>query len=654
MPTEALEEKLERLPAAPGVYLMKDSRGEVIYVGKAVNLRSRVRSYFGRSSDTRAFIPFLESWLADLDTVVVTNEKEALLLENELIKRYQPRFNVLLKDDKNFICLRLDPAAEWPRLEVVRRFKRDGAMYFGPYASASSIRETLRIINRYFQLRTCSDHVLHHRRRPCLLHQIGRCPAPCVYDVSRTEYAESVREVALFLEGKGGELIDALRTRMKGAAQELRFEQAARLRDQLYAIERSLERQKIATTETIDQDVFGSHREADRLVVYVLYVRQGRLNGGQSFPFTGQEFPDEELLGSFVNLYYGEDNVLPDEVLLPLRPEGGLEPLAELLTEKRGRRVRVLVPRRGEKLRLVEMSAANARQAFLDQRRSRDELEAVLERLRERLHLSRVPRRMECFDISHFQGATIVASQVAMTEGELDRSRYRRFRIKSVHAQDDFASMYEVVSRRLRRGREATDLPDLLVIDGGKGQLASARAAMKDLGVSIDVVGLAKSREIDSDDRAAVSARSPERVFIPEKKDPIVLPQNSPELFLLMRIRDEAHRFAITYQQKLMRRRNFRSVLEDIPGVGEGRKKALLRAFGSLKRIREASIEELAAEAGLGTTLAERIHAHLHAPESELRREVAEGQVDEDAVREASLEDAATDGERGVEPEGSA
>jgi len=653
MPTEALEEKLERLPAAPGVYLMKDSRGEVIYVGKAVNLRSRVRSYFGRSSDTRAFIPFLESWLADLDTVVVTNEKEALLLENELIKRYQPRFNVLLKDDKNFICLRLDPAAEWPRLEVVRRFKRDGAMYFGPYASASSIRETLRIINRYFQLRTCSDHVLHHRRRPCLLHQIGRCPAPCVYDVSRTEYAESVREVALFLEGKGGELIDALRTRMKGAAQELRFEQAARLRDQLYAIERSLERQKIATTETIDQDVFGSHREADRLVVYVLYVRQGRLNGGQSFPFTGQEFPDEELLGSFVNLYYGEDNVLPDEVLLPLRPEGGLEPLAELLTEKRGRRVRVLVPQRGEKLRLVEMSAANARQALLDQRRSRDELEAVLERLRERLHLSRVPRRMECFDISHFQGATIVASQVAMTEGELDRSRYRRFRIKSVHAQDDFASMYEVVSRRLRRGREATDLPDLLVIDGGKGQLASARAAMKDLGVSIDVVGLAKSREIDSDDRAAVSARSPERVFIPEKKDPIVLPQNSPELFLLMRIRDEAHRFAITYQQKLMRRRNFRSVLEDIPGVGEGRKKALLRAFGSLKRIREASIEELAAEAGLGTTLAERIHAHLHAPESELRREVAEGQVDEDAVREASLEDAATDGERGVEPEGS-
>ncbi|HET6983342.1 MAG TPA: excinuclease ABC subunit UvrC, partial [Myxococcaceae bacterium] len=383
------------------------------------------------------------------------------------------------------------------------------------------------------------------------------------------------------------------------------------------------------------------HREADRLVVYVLYVRQGRLNGGQSFPFTGQEFPDEELLASFVNLYYGEDNVLPDEVLLPLRPEGGVEPLAELLTEKRGRRVKVLVPQRGEKLRLVEMSAANARQALLDQRRSRDELEAVLERLRDRLHLERIPRRMECFDISHFQGASIVASQVAMSEGELDRSRYRHFRIKSVQAQDDFASMYEVVSRRLRRGREAGDLPDLLVIDGGKGQLASARAAMKDVGVAIDVVGLAKSRELDSDDSAAVSARSPERVFIPEKRDPVVLPQNSPELFLLMRLRDEAHRFAITYQQKLMRRRNFKSVLEDIPGVGEGRKKALLRAFGSLKRIREASIEDLAGEAGLGTTLAERIHAHLHASDAELQREVAEGQVDGDAVREASLEDAA-------------
>jgi excinuclease ABC subunit C len=637
----ALQEKLERLPTEPGVYLMKDAKGEVIYVGKAVNLRSRVKSYFGRSSDTRAFIPFLESVLRDVETVVVSNEKEALLLENELIKRHQPRFNVLLKDDKNFICLRLDPTGEWPRLEVVRRFKRDGAMYFGPYASASSIRETLRIINRYFQLRTCSDHVLHHRRRPCLLHQIGRCPAPCVYDVSREEYAQSVQEVALFLEGRGRELVDLLSFRMKAAAEGLRFEQAARLRDQLLAIERSLERQKIATTEPIDQDVFGYHREADRLVVYVLYVRQGRLNGGQAFPFTGQEFPDQELVASFVNLYYDQDNVLPDEVLLPLRPEDGVQTLQELLTERRGRRVRVLVPQRGEKLRLVEMSAANARQALLDQRRSKDELEAVLERLRDRLHLAAVPRRMECFDISHFQGASIVASQVAMTEGELDRSRYRRFRIKSVQSQDDFASMHEVVIRRLKRGMAAGDLPDLLVLDGGKGQLASARAAMRDLGVQLDAVGLAKSRDLEADDQAEATARSPERVFLPDRKDPVVLPQNSPELFLLVRLRDEAHRFAITYQQKLMRRRNFRSVLEDIPGVGEGRKKALLRAFGSLKRIREASIEELASEAGVGTTLAERIHAHLHASDAELRREVAEGQVDGDAVREASLEDAA-------------
>jgi excinuclease ABC subunit C len=641
MPSERLEEKLERLPAEPGVYLMKDARGEVIYVGKAVNLRSRVKSYFGRSSDTRAFVPILEGVLHDVDTVLVSNEKEALLLENELIKRHQPRFNVLLKDDKNFICLRLDPAAEWPRLEVVRHFKRDGALYFGPYASASSIRETLRTINRYFQLRTCSDHTLHHRKRPCLLYQIGRCPAPCVYDVSREEYAQSVREVALFLEGKGSELLEALTERMKNAADVQRYEQAARLRDQLFAIERSLERQKIATTEPIDQDVFGFHREADRLVIYVLYVRQGRLNGGQAFPFTGQEFPDEELLASFVNLYYGQGNVLPDEVLLPLRPEGGVESLAELLTEKRGRRVRVLIPQRGEKLRLVEMSAANARQAMVDQRRSRDELEGVLDRLRDRLHLSRPPRRIECFDISHFQGSSIVASQVAMSDGELDRARYRHFRIKSVQVQDDFASMYEVVGRRLRRGLAEGELPDLLVIDGGKGQVASARAAMKDAGVQLDVVGLAKSRELEVDDQAGATARSPERVFLPERKDPIVLPQNSPELFLLVRIRDEAHRFAITYQQKLMRRRNFRSVLEDIPGVGEGRKKALLRAFGSLKRIREASIEELAAEAGLGTTLAERIHAHLHASEKELRREVSAGQVDEDAVREASLEDAA-------------
>jgi excinuclease ABC subunit C len=630
----ALQDKIANLPTEPGVYLMKDRSDEIIYVGKAVNLRSRVRSYFDRGGDTRAFVPLLERILGDLETVVVTNEKEALLLENELIKKHQPRFNVKLRDDKNFICLRLDLRQDYPRLEVVRRIEKDGALYFGPYSSASSIRETLRIINRYFQLRTCTDHVLHNRKRPCLLHQIGRCPAPCVYEVPREDYHRSAQEAVLFLEGKANELVARIKLRMQEAAKALRFEEAARIRDQLRAIERSLERQSVAVGDLVDQDVFGLYREGDRLLIYVLYVRHGRITGGQAFPFSGQEFPDEELIASFANLYYGNGNFVPKEVLLPLKPEG-IEGLAELLSDTRGDRVRIMIPQRGDKADLVRMATRNAEQAFAERKRDRDETLAVLEKLRDRLHLTRVPRRMECFDISHFQGSSIVASQVAVTDGETDKSRYRHFRIKSLESQDDFASMYEVISRRLRRGVKEEDHPDLLVIDGGKGQLGSAHAALKDAGLErrIDVVGLAKSRDLDSPHPDAPSVRSPERVFVLGQKDPIVLAQNSTELFLLTRMRDEAHRFAITYQQKLMRRRNFRSVLEDIPGVGEGRKKVLLREFGSLKRIREASIEELTEV--VGPAIAERIHGWLHAESS---KDLVE--AEDDAVREASLEDA--------------
>jgi excinuclease ABC subunit C len=624
-----LEAKLDTLPTEPGVYLMKDRQGEIIYVGKAVNLRNRVRSYFTRTGDTRAFVSLLDRFLGDIETVLVHNEKEALLLENELIKKHKPRFNVLLKDDKQYISLRLDRTQTYPRLEVVRRYQKDGARYFGPYSSASSIRETLRIINRFFHLRTCTDHVLANRKRPCLLHQIGRCPAPCVYPVPEHEYRKSVDEVILFLEGKAGELVDGLRARMKQASGELKFEEAARIRDQLLAIERSLERQKVATTDFKDQDVFAAHREGDRLLVYVLYVRQGRLNGGMAFPLGSQEFPDEELLPSFVNLYYDQGNFVPEEVLLPLDIEER-EGLEALLTERKGDKVRVMVPKRGEKRDLVEMAQKNAEQAVLERRRTKDETEVVLRRLQERLHLRNLPRRIECFDISHFQGASIVASQVAATDGEIDKSRYRRYRIKTLEKQDDFASMHEVITRRLKRGQEEADMPDLLVIDGGKGQLASALAAAKDLGVEgVDIISLAKSRDLEVHDRDEESARSPERVFIPNRKDPIVLRQNSAELYLLARLRDEAHRFAITFQQKSMRKNNFHSVLEDIPGVGDTRKKLLLRHFGSLKRVREADIEALAEV--LGPTVAERVHAALHGhPEDD----------PEDPIREASLADA--------------
>ncbi|GMU63088.1 MAG: UvrABC system protein C [Myxococcaceae bacterium] len=632
-----LEEKLDALPNRPGVYLMKDRSGRIIYVGKAVNLRNRVRSYFTRgSSDSRAFVALLDRVLADLETVVVSTEKEALLLENELIKKHRPRFNVQLRDDKNFLCLRLDTAHPYPRLETVRRPKRDGARYFGPYASANSIRETLRVVNRFFQLRTCADHVLENRKRPCLLHQIGRCPAPCVFPIPPEEYRKNVDAVILFLEGRSAPLIESLRARMKEASKKLEFEEAARLRDQVIALERSLERQAIATTDAIDQDVFGLYREADRITLYALYVRAGRLTGGRAHHFSS-DFPDEELVASFVNQYYADENFVPAEVLLPCAPNEP-EALAELLTESRGTTVRVHVPQRGDKVELIKLANKNAERAFGERTRSREEVEAALARLQERLRLKRLPRRMECFDVSHQQGTSIVASQVASVDAEPDRARYRHYRLKTVHQNDDFASMHEVLSRRLKRGLQENDLPDLIVIDGGKGQLAAAHAAMKDLGVEgVDLVALAKSRELEVTDAGAT--RTPERVFLVDRKEPIVLPQTSPELFALTRLRDEAHRFAITFQRKVSRKRGLASELDQVPGVGEARRTALLRHFGSLKHLKEASIDELASVEGVGNAVAERLHAFLHAPKGKT--------IDMDAddeVREASLEDAAQSG----------
>lgn len=626
-----LEEKLDALPNQPGVYLMKDRAGRVIYVGKAVNLRNRVRSYFTRT-DTRAFVQLLDRVLFDLETVVVRNEKEALLLENELIKKHRPRFNVQLRDDKQYLCLRLDTAHRYPRLETVRRPQRDQARYFGPYSSASSIRETLRVVNKYFQLRTCTDHVLETRKRPCLLFQIGRCPAPCVNDVGVDDYRRNVEAVTLFLEGRRGPLLEQLRDRMKASAKKLEFEEAARLRDQIIALERSLERQTVATTESIDQDVFGLFREADKVCVYLLYVRGGRISGGRPLHFTS-ELPDDELVESLVNQYYGDENFVPREVLIPA---GASESpaLAELLSEKQGEKVRVFVPQRGDKVGLLALARRNAERSFSERTRTKEEIEEVLSRLKERLHLAKLPRRMECFDISHSQGTSIVASQVASLDTEPDTANYRRYRLKTVTQNDDFASMHEILTRRFRRGLEDGDLPDLIVIDGGKGQLAAAHAAMKDLGVEgVDLVALAKSRDLDvalPDDEVK---RSPERVFLVDRKDPIVLPQTSPELFALTRLRDEAHRFAITFQRKLSRKRGLQSQLDSVPGVGETRRRALLTHFGSVKRLKEASVEELAAVESIGPAVAAKLHAFLHAP-------VVEEEDAGDDVRAASLEDA--------------
>ena len=617
----AIAEKLATLPDAPGVYLMKSADGEVFYIGKAKSLRNRVRGYFS-GSDTRAFVLLLDHLLQDLEVVLTHSDKEAFLLENELIKAHHPRFNVRLTDDKRFLCLKLDVRQTYPRLEVVRRFAQDGARYFGPYHSASSIRETLRLVNRHFQLRTCSDQVLANRTRPCLQHQIKRCPAPCVFDLSSGAYAQNVRHVEAFLEGRKNELVVELTQRMKERAAELEFEAAGSLRDQIQAVERSLERQRLITPDLVNRDVVGIYREGPAIELHVMRTRQGRLIDARRFSFGDTEVPTGDVLSDFAGRYYTSGAEIPDEILFPEGMDWD-DPLASVLSEQSGRTVRVFTPKRGDKHHLVMLASRNAHQAFIDKQREAGAARSAIERLQRVLHLRAPPLRLECFDISHMQGNQIVASMVCFQDGVPRKDAYRHFRIRSTTTQDDFKSMYEVVSRRARRGLEDGDLPNLIVIDGGKGQLGAARAALDDHGIdSVDLIGLAKSRlSDDADSLEDPSAEplevtevdeappepanvptemraSPERVFVFGQKNPIVLRQNSAELFLLTRARDEAHRFAITFHRKLRGKAGTRSALDSIPGVGPKRRKALLRTFGSVARIRAAGEEEVAKVVG--------------------------------------------------------
>ena len=595
---------------------MRDRGGVVVYVGKAVNLRSRVRGYFAKGrGDDRAFVPLLDRLLGDIEILRVGNEQEALLLENELIKRYQPRFNVLLRDDKDFLTLRLDTRHACPKIEVWRRPDSDGARYFGPYASASAVRQTLGIVNRHFQLRTCSDSEMRRRSRPCLQHQIGRCPAPCVRPVP--EYQSNVRDAVLFLEGRHTVLVKDLESRMRAASKELAFEEAARLRDLLLAVQQVLERQRIVrVSDSIERDAVGLYREGPTLSVQILEMQGGRITGGNSHVFEDQEFPTEELLGSLLTQVYAKERSIPAELLLPIEVESR-QALQDWLSERRGRNTVVRVPRRGEKRRMVELATQNAAASFRMRSEQAANDHGLLERLARSLGLARFPHRIECYDISQTQGGAPVASRVAMLEGRPDKSRYRRYRIKSVSGQDDYGMMREALMRRLARGRREEDLPDLLVVDGGKGQLGVARAVLEDLGLEdLDVIALAKGRakgrsHQQDDPLTEATAPSPDRVFVVGRKDPVVLAPDSAELLLLARLRDEAHRFAITFHRKARSKQAMSNRLERIEGVGPARRKALLRAFGSVKRAREATEEEIAAVPGFSLLLARRVKEGL-------------------------------------------
>ena len=693
-----LDEVVDRLPTDPGVYIMRDRKGRVVYVGKARKLRARVRQYFN-GHDTRLFVPTLAKLIGDIEAVVTSNDKEAMLLENNLIKAHHPRFNVKLRDDKQYLVLRLDARARWPKLEVVRNIRQDGAAYFGPYHSATSARHTLRVVNRHFKLRTCTDFVLDHRKRPCLQYQIDRCPAPCVYEVDPDAYAEQVRDVGLFLAGRHKELVTGLEARMEAAAEALEFETAARVRDQLRAIETTLERQDVVGTAELDQDVVGMYREGGNVEFVIMHVRAGKLLGTQRYSEKGMELPDAEVLASFLAAYYDEAPLIPDEVLLPFAlADDDAEPLEGWLADlravrsgdARARKVAVRVPARGDRKKLVLLAERNAASNFATRRSKRDDAEAAMTTLQRRLRLSRLPRRIECYDVSHTQGSDPVASMVVFVDGEPAKQAYRHFKVKGLgtHANagetgrltqgdrqnDDFRSMYEVLTRRFRRALDDEDwaLPDLIVIDGGKGQLGRVIAAMQDLGIAlgdegVDIVSLAKERRFairptkqglaqlreragetpseggnaaaepgaaladyvvatadhdqdapEPDETAGPETSDtsdttvkPERVFVPGAKDAIALAHGSSELYLLTRIRDEAHRFAITHHRKRRGKRSLVSALDGIKGVGPSTKKALIQQFGSIDAVRSASVAELCAVKGVGPKLAEAILASL-------------------------------------------
>lgn len=619
--TTRLAERIAALPPTPGVYLFKNARGRVLYVGKAQNLRSRVRSYFSSGGDGRPQVPRLVERIADLDVVLTASVRDALLLENELIKRHRPPFNVRLRDDKQYLALRLDLREPWPRLTGVRRFRDDGADYFGPYTSSQSMRQAVSNLRRIFPLRSCSDAVFRdyaRRGRPCIEYDMKRCLAPCVGRVDAATYGGLVRGTQLFLRGRSEELAAGLREQMVRAAAEERFEDAGRLRDQLAAVERTAEQQPIVAPKLVDRDVFGVARRGEDVEVQVLHVRDGRVSGAASHALSDVQLDDGALMSSFLGQYYGSDEhgPVPGEVLTPVAVEddGGV---AALLRERAGHRVVLRVPRRGAARELVRMAERNAELGLARRLDARESLDAVQAELRERLGLRRLPRRIECYDVSNLNGVLPVASRVVFEDGRPVKAAFRRYRIREATGGDDAACLREVLDRRLARA-QGEPLPDLLLVDGGKAQVAVASAALRDGGFEVDLLGLAKER--DTQGPAPRVRRSgglkAERIFVPGRKDPILLAPGSRALLQLQRIRDESHRFAIEFQRSLRQRLGMTSILEELPGIGPGKRRALLRALGSLRAVREASTETLAAVPGISVRDAATLHAFFHPAQS--------------------------------------
>ena len=605
-----LSEKVESLPQSCGVYIFRAKDGKPVYIGKAKNLLARVRSYFRRSGDDRYFVRHLSEHANDIDFVVTSNEKEALILENNLIKQFHPRFNVDLRDDKTYISLKLDRSKPFPRLQITRRRKEDGALYFGPYSSAASAKETYRYVNTVFPLRKCSDYELKHRARPCIHFEMGRCLAPCCGLAGEDAYDEILDQVVMVLRGRGQDLARALREEMEQASAEFDFEKAARLRDRIASLDHTLERQDITLPVFEDRDVFGFHASSEKMYVQVLFVRHGRLEDIALYTFSMGFFDPNQVFEDFLHQFYAGARFIPAQVLLPLEIEGA-DALAEWLSEKKGRKIEVAAPQRGEKRRLVDLANSNAAVACETKMTAGDSWRDVLHEIQERLALRNLPRRIECFDISNIQGQIAVGSMVTFVDGAPARNRYRKFKIRTVHQADDFSMMREVLARRFRRGKDENDLPDLALVDGGKGQLSVAREVFERLEIEgVDLAAIAKARPNQA--RAGRAQAEEDRFFLVGDADPVHFPSNSAALHLLQRLRDEAHRFAITYHRRLRRKEQNPTPLDNIPGVGPKRKRVLLKTLGNLDGIRKATLADLRATEGIPSDLAETIYDYFH------------------------------------------
>ncbi len=609
-------DRLGQIPAQPGIYLMKNAEEKVIYVGKAKNLRNRVRSYFTGRDDGRYNVQFLLGKIRYLETIVTDDERQAILLEANLVKQYKPRYNIRLKDDKAHLLVRVDLNHEWPRLELVRAIRDDGARYFGPFAFGHELYTLLEIIKRTIPLRTCSDRAMNNRIRPCLEFQIKRCAAPCCFDLDRGVYLHWVDQAISILEGRNREVLGELEGEMERASRELRYEQAALLRDRLQLLRRiTAEKSKLEVMPG-SRDAFGIYREGSEVEVSIIRVRQGRLFEALTFGFSEVEIPDEELLASVLGQYYTSAGKLPDEILVPFALED-YRAREELYRENYARHVRFRVPLRGPKARLVLLAAKNAQQNFSSRFSAKGD-DAVLKALQGEFQLEEAPRLIECVDISHFQGGETVGAVVTFAEGRPDKSRYRRFHLSQQGTADDFASVREVVLRHLSRAAEENTIADLMIIDGGAAQLSQAVFIRNELGLSRPVmIGLAKRRGekrswVPNQGAVVQLPEKPERVFVEGRAEPIVLDAHSQALHLLERIRNEAHRFAITFHRGTRSRRIFRSELELIPGIGPKRRQALLRIFGGVSELRTASIDDLVTRGRIPEKLAQRIREALN------------------------------------------